>query len=71
MVTPLATDQTIKTIGDMAAEADLAHIHMLAWRDLDDVEAGGSEMHAHNVASIWAQAGLKITMRTSFAAGVP
>ncbi|MCC6226277.1 MAG: glycosyltransferase family 4 protein [Microthrixaceae bacterium] len=55
----------------MAAEADLAHIHMLAWRDLDDVEAGGSEMHAHNVASIWAQAGLKITMRTSFAAGRP
>ena len=27
---------------------------MLAWRDLDDVEAGGSEVHAHNVASIWA-----------------
>lgn len=71
MVLPLATDQTIKSIGDMAAEANLAHIHMLAWRDLDDVEAGGSEIHAHNVAAIWAQAGLKVTMRTSFAAGRP
>jgi glycosyltransferase involved in cell wall biosynthesis len=68
---PLASEQTIKALGDLAAEAGLAHIHMLAWRDLDDVEAGGSEMHAHNVASIWGQAGLKITMRTSFAAGRP
>ena len=71
MVLPLASEQTVKAIGDMAAEAGLAHIHMLAWRDLDDVEAGGSEIHAHNVASIWGQAGLKITMRTSFAAGRP
>jgi glycosyltransferase involved in cell wall biosynthesis len=67
----LASEHTIKAIGDMASEAGLAHIHMLAWRDLDDVEAGGSEIHAHNVASIWGQAGLKITMRTSFAAGRP
>jgi glycosyltransferase involved in cell wall biosynthesis len=67
----LASEHTVKAIGDMASEAGLAHIHMLAWRDLDDVEAGGSELHAHNVASIWGQAGLKITMRTSFAAGRP
>ena len=33
-------------------------VHMLAWRDLDDDEAGGSEVHAHNIASIWAQAGI-------------
>lgn len=71
MAAPLATEQTIKSIGDLAADAGLAHVHMLAWRDLDDVEAGGSEIHAHNVASIWAQAGLKVTIRTSFAAGRP
>lgn len=64
-------ETTVETIRDLAAEAGLAHVHMLAWRDLDDVEAGGSELHAHNVASIWAEAGLKVTMRTSFAPGRP
>jgi len=44
---------------------------MLAWRDLDDAEAGGSEVHAHNIAAIWAQAGVEVTMRTSAAAGLP
>ena len=42
---------------------------MLAWRDLDDPEAGGSERHAHHVASLWADAGLDVTMRTSAADG--
>lgn len=71
MTDPVASDQTIKALGDLAADAQIAHIHMLAWRDLDDVEAGGSELHAHNVAAIWAQAGLQVTMRTSFAPGRP
>ena len=44
---------------------------MLAWRDLDDPEAGGSERHAHQVASLWAGAGLDVTLRTSAAAGHP
>ncbi|MBV8951630.1 MAG: glycosyltransferase family 4 protein [Actinobacteria bacterium] len=44
---------------------------MLAWRDLDDPEAGGSEVHASTVAQYWAEAGLEVTMRTSFAAGRP
>jgi glycosyltransferase involved in cell wall biosynthesis len=42
---------------------------MLAWRDLEDVEAGGSEVHAHEVARRWAAAGLDVTMRTSYAQG--
>ncbi len=42
---------------------------MLAWRDLDDPEAGGSEVHASTVARLWAEAGIEVTMRTSFAAG--
>jgi hypothetical protein len=49
----------------------VSHVHMLAWRDLDDDEAGGSEIHAHNIASIWAQSGLGVTMRTSAAVGRP
>ena len=44
---------------------------MLAWRDLEDVEAGGSEIHAANVARLWAAAGLDVTMRASHAQGQP
>ena len=38
---------------------------MLSWRDLADVEAGGSEVHAAEVARLWAEAGLEVTLRTS------
>jgi glycosyltransferase involved in cell wall biosynthesis len=58
--------------GDIAAEArqlGIRRVHVLAWRDLADVEAGGSELHAANVAKRWAEAGLDITMRTSYAQG--
>ncbi len=41
-------------LGAIAAEAGLRRIHFVAWRDLDDPEAGGSELHAHKVASRWA-----------------
>lgn len=44
---------------------------MLAWRDLDDVDAGGSEVHADHFMRRWAEAGLEITHRTSFAEGLP
>jgi glycosyltransferase involved in cell wall biosynthesis len=71
MTEPTASESTLKALGDLAAEAGIAHVHMLAWRDLDDVEAGGSEIHAHNVASIWSKSGLQVTMRTSFAPGRP
>ena len=60
-----------RKIGDLAAEAGLHRIHMLAWRDLADVEAGGSELHASMVASRWADAGIEVTMRTSYAQGAP
>jgi glycosyltransferase involved in cell wall biosynthesis len=56
---------------EMAAAAGLRRIHMLAWRDLDDPEAGGSELHAARVAERWAAAGIEVSMRTSFAAGHP
>ena len=37
----------------------------MAWRDLDDPEAGGSELHAHRLATEWAAAGPNVTLRTS------
>ena len=58
-------------IADLAAGAGLGRIHILAWRDLDDPEAGGSEIHADRVARRWAEAGIEVTMRTSAAAGAP
>jgi len=47
----------------------LQRIHLLAWRDLDDPEAGGSELHAHRIAALWARSGLDVTLRSSSAAG--
>ena len=43
-------------LGDIAASAGLRRIHLMSWRDLDDVEAGGSEVHASTVARLWAEA---------------
>jgi glycosyltransferase involved in cell wall biosynthesis len=69
--TPVASDRTTEAIAELAARSGLSHVHMLAWRDLDDDEAGGSEVHAHSIAAIWAQSGLQVTMRTSTAVGQP
>jgi glycosyltransferase involved in cell wall biosynthesis len=65
----LAAASEISKLGDLAAESGLHRVAMLAWRDLDDPEAGGSEVHASKVAALWAEAGIEVTMRTSFAAG--
>lgn len=61
----------VAKIGDLAAGAGLRRIHILSWRDLADVEAGGSEVHAAHVARLWAEAGLDVTMRSSYAQGQP
>ncbi|MCU1377498.1 MAG: glycosyl transferase group 1 [Acidimicrobiales bacterium] len=68
MATP---DLSAQKLGDIAAEAGLRRIHLLAWRDLDDEEAGGSEVHASTVARLWAEAGIDVTIRTSTAQGQP
>ncbi len=65
------TSDHLQKIGDLAADAGIRRVHMLAWRDLDDVEAGGSEVHAAEVARYWAEAGLEVVMRTSYAQGHP
>lgn len=51
------------------AASRIRRVRMLAWRDLDDPEAGGSELHADRVASRWAEAGLDVELRTSMVAG--
>ena len=58
-------------LGDIAAAAGLRRVHVLAWRDLADVEAGGSEVHADTVCRLWSEAGIDVTVRTSYAQGAP
>ncbi len=47
----------------------VGRIESFAWRDLDDPAAGGSELHADEVLSRWAAAGLDIEHRTSAHSG--
>ncbi len=61
-------------LSSMAADL-IAHgvrrIHVLAWRDLDDPDAGGSEVHADEFMRRWAACGLEVTHRTSAAIDRP
>ncbi|TML91974.1 MAG: glycosyltransferase family 4 protein [Actinobacteria bacterium] len=68
---PASADASRAALAEMAARAGLRRVHMLAWRDLYDPEAGGSEVHASTVAKLWAEAGIEVTMRSSYAQGHP
>ena len=52
-------------------EAGVRRVHVLAWRDLDDPDAGGSEVHADHFMQRWAAAGLDVLHRTSAGVGIP
>jgi glycosyltransferase involved in cell wall biosynthesis len=52
-------------------ERGVTRVHVLAWRDLDDPDAGGSEVHADQFMQRWAAAGLDVLHRTSAASGRP
>lgn len=62
------------SMAEMAAEmrnVGVRRVLVLAWRDLDDAEAGGSEVHADQFERRWADAGLEVVHRTSSARGEP
>jgi glycosyltransferase involved in cell wall biosynthesis len=49
----------------------IRRIHVLAWRDLDDRDAGGSEVHADEFMRRWAEHGIEVLHRTSAAVDLP
>jgi glycosyltransferase involved in cell wall biosynthesis len=57
-------------VGDLRARG-VRRVHVLAWRDLDDPDAGGSEVHADEFMYRWAELGLDVLHRTSAAIGFP
>ena len=59
----------IAKIGDIAAAAGIRQVDMVAWRDLDHPEAGGSEVHAARIAERWVTAGIEVTLTASRAEG--
>ncbi len=59
------------TLAEIAQAAELRDIDVVAWRDFDDPEAGGSELHAHRILSAWSSAGMKVSMTTSSVAHAP
>lgn len=71
MPAPSPSSDALGKIGDLAAGSGLRRIHLLSWRDLEDVEAGGSEVHAAELARHWAAAGIEVTWRSSYASGHP
>ncbi len=66
---PEPIHDAVDGVADLAEKAGIERVHVFGWRDLDDDEAGGSEVHADAIESVWARAGIKVTHRTSFAVG--
>jgi glycosyltransferase involved in cell wall biosynthesis len=57
--------ESAERIGRMAEAAGIRKVDVIAWRDLDDVEAGGSELHADEILQRWAEGGIDVRLWTS------
>jgi len=60
-------DQSL--LRSLVQSSGISRINVVAWRDLDDPEAGGSELHADEILKRWAAAGVDIESRTSAVPG--
>ncbi|MFK7919520.1 MAG: glycosyltransferase family 4 protein [Ilumatobacter sp.] len=68
---PADPQQLIEAHVTALRDVGVRRVHVLAWRDLDDPDAGGSEVHADECERRWAAAGLEVLHRTSAAVGQP
>ena len=68
---PMGDDRITGDLGSLIDRSGIRRVHVLAWRDLDDDEAGGSELHLHEVTRRWVAAGLEVCVRTSEVPGEP
>jgi glycosyltransferase involved in cell wall biosynthesis len=68
---PARDEATIPELVAGIVARGVRRVHVLAWRDLDDPDAGGSELHADELMRRWAEAGLEIVHRTSAGRGIP
>ena len=59
------SDATRAELTALSERSGVRSVHVLAWRDLVDPHAGGSELHVSMIAALWAQAGIDVTIRTS------
>ena len=57
---PAPPGDPVDAIAGLAAATGLWRVHVLAWRDLDDPEAGGSELHIARLTAHWAKAGVEV-----------
>jgi len=70
MAVDTITEDLDERVGDLI-DRGIRRVHVLAWRDLDDRDAGGSEVHADEFMRRWAERGLDVLHRTSAAEGLP
>ena len=64
----------LRELGEVAEglqRQGIRRVHVVAWRDLDDPDGGGSEVHADEFMTRWAGAGFDVLHRTSAAVGQP
>ena len=55
----------LEAAAERLRSAGVDRVESYAWRDLDDAEAGGSELHADEIFRRWAAVGVEIVHRTS------
>jgi glycosyltransferase involved in cell wall biosynthesis len=55
----------LEQAADRLRARGIRRVETYAWRDLDDPEAGGSELHADEIFRRWADAGIEVAHRTS------
>jgi glycosyltransferase involved in cell wall biosynthesis len=67
----LAPGPEHEAIARRAERSGMRRVHVLAFRDRDDPEAGGSELHASQVGAHLVRAGVEVTHHTAAVPGLP